>query len=81
MGRVLGMVVGVLLLWRGLLVATRPRLIYRLWEMGIRRYLPEGVNRLFSDFFRLSDPTIRVIGGWVAFMGGYVLWLTSRMRD
>ena len=75
-----GYVIGSALLLEGVLLFLQPRLLFRLWENKLRPYCPEPANIVVTDFFNMSDRTIRYSGLWFAVLGGLALGLASRAR-
>jgi uncharacterized protein YjeT (DUF2065 family) len=75
-----GYVIGSALLLKGVLLFLQPRLLFRLWESKLRPYCPELAHHIVTDFFGMSDRTIRYLGFWFAVLGGLLLGLASRDR-
>lgn len=81
MARTIGYVLGAMMLLNGITDAIQPRFGFRVWQERLRQYFPESLNRMVSEFGRLSDTSLRYIAFWEVALAGLLLWLASRSRD
>jgi uncharacterized protein YjeT (DUF2065 family) len=81
MMQMLSYVIGVILVIKGVTLAYRPRFLWQVWDTKLRWQYPEFAGPIVNDFFNMSDRTIRYLGIWFAVLGGFMIWLASRVKN
>lgn len=79
--RMIGLVLGTLMLVNGITDTVNPHLGFSIWERSFRRYLPEQVNSVVGEYSRLSDTARRYVSVWEALTAFMLLLLAFRSRD
>jgi len=81
MARMLGLLLGGLMLVNSITDTISPRFGFRVWERYLRPFMPKSVNEDVNEYARLSDSALRYVSVWELCVALTMLWLASRARD
>ncbi len=80
MTRIVGFVLGGLMLANSITDTLFPRYGFNFWQRNLRPHLPSSVNSVVSEFSQVSIPTRRYITFWEMGVALLTLWLASQIH-
>lgn len=81
MMRTVALVLGTMTLIDGIATIINPRYGFKIWEGGLRQYLPEPINDVTREYSKLSDGALRYVSVWEMVIASVLLCMAARVRE